>query len=80
MQGASGDDVEGNPPDQVRQVQVIERPGYKRVETDEEFRARVLPKTVREWRPYVSMLCGLALDEHAWEYYKMQRRIVERFS
>jgi hypothetical protein len=47
---------------------------FKSLETDEEFRARV--KVASGWNfGYAS---GERLDNDAWSYVKMQRKIIER--
>jgi hypothetical protein len=45
---------------------------FKRLETDTEFRDRV-----RTARGYAPELNGEYLDNYAWFYWKMQRRIIE---
>lgn len=53
---------------------VIDRPCirvFKRLETDDEFRKRLPGNHCR------STVTGTALDEYAWDYCKMQRRIIE---
>lgn len=52
---------------------------YKRLETDGEFRARIVEeyKKVRKLSYGLSELWDDELDEHAWEHFKIQRKIVE---
>lgn len=45
---------------------------FKRLETDEEFRKRI-----EAAKGYVPHYTGQLLDDDAWKYYRMQRRIVE---
>ena len=47
---------------------------FKRLETDREFRARVNASDHAYVSEYTS---GKALDDIAWDHYRMQRRIIE---
>lgn len=44
---------------------------FKRLETDAEFRARLAGHYLPSWHS------GAAIDDYAWTYYRMQRRIIE---
>jgi hypothetical protein len=46
---------------------------FKRLETDDELRARLSARVGLPLRT----IAGNALDEYAWVWYKMQRRIIE---
>ena len=52
---------------------------FKRMETDEELRARILDRIGRSAykTAWVNSLIGPGLDEEAWFHCQMQRRIVE---
>jgi hypothetical protein len=52
---------------------VPEKLGYKRVETDTEFVARI-QKKYKWWTPFYT---GAGLDKQAWDDFDMQRRIIE---
>lgn len=53
---------------------------YKRLETDEEFRARAAAKLSGYYASrYLSTHSGEMLDEFVWDVLRMQRRIVEIF-
>lgn len=54
----------------------VEKPGYKHLETDAEFIARVRARFVWWW-PWG--LSGEGLDASVWEAFQMQRRLVEVF-
>ena len=50
-----------------------DRLAYNRLETDREFQARIKEKHPGS---YLGYEYGTALDDLAWRFYKMQRRIV----
>lgn len=52
---------------------------YRRLETDAEFRARVIDKLVPYLR-HVVWVSGEELDKVAWNYAQLERRIVEDVS
>ncbi len=55
---------------------MIVKPAYKRLETDEEFRERIVKLYPWAW---MQGSAGVVLDDQAWHNWKMQRRILEIF-
>ncbi len=55
---------------------MLSRPGsvYRSLETDKEFKTRVLEKHPH----FTSYYAGPGLDAEVWSCYKMQRKIIER--
>ena len=51
---------------------------YKRLETDDEFRKRLIAAGADSWK--VAGEIGQRLDDIGWQLKKMQRRIVDDFA
>lgn len=57
----------------------MDRPGYKHVETDVEFKARVVPDMNTWCASHARYLLGNELDIFVWDVLHKQRKIVEVF-
>ncbi len=51
---------------------------YKSLETDKEFELRV--RQTYRWYRGASYRSGTELDDEVWDSFKMQRRIIERWT
>lgn len=57
---------------------MVKKPAYTRLETDDEFRARVASLIDSGWaRTYAAGLHGERLDTYVWDVYRKQRKIIE---
>lgn len=52
-------------------------PGYLRLETDDEFRARISPALFGWSRSYIDGLKGEQLDIYVWDVVRKQRKLIE---